>query len=319
MTKMESTPTQRSLAPRGRPRLFAMVTTRKSRDYTPTAIQTFLSTTPLRSEDRLVLISNDDPEGLAAFRGESRVELVSNPQPKGFAENANVMIDEALRTGSDLFFMNNDVVFFDRWLEPLLGRDDIVLSPLSNREVQYVASVVVVATKHVADTTVVKAPMQLEEYQRFPRMFDAIVEAHKKSSFGLLPVIVLPFFCIRLPLPVLRRVGKFDTRFGVAGGEDYDYCFRLWLAGIPVSFELNSYLLHFWGKSTTTDDVGPAYDQEFLSIFKEKWGEKLFSVVLHESSKPIDEDPVARSCRERQDMAGIVRALQTKENEIFLP
>lgn len=316
---MEPTPANRSLASEGRPRLFAMVTTRRSRDYTPIAIRTFLSTTPLRPEDRLILISNDDPDGVAAFASESRVHVVSNPQPKGFAENANAMIEEALRTGSDLFFMNNDVVFFDQWLEPLLGRDDIVLSPLSNREVQYAASIVVVSTGHVAETTVLKIQMRLEEYQQTPRLFDAIVEAHRKSSVGLIPVIVMPFFCVRIPLPVLQRVGKFDTRFGVAGGEDYDYCFRLWLAGIPVSFQLSSYLLHFWGKSTTVDGLGPVYDQGFLPIFKEKWGEKLFSLVLEERSKPIDDDPVAKSCRDRGDIAGIVRALQAKENDIFLP
>jgi len=150
------------------------------------------------------------------------------------------MITEALATASDLFFMNNDVIYTDDWLTPLLGNDRAILSPVSNREVQYAGSAVVVSTQHVATTMVLKAPMDLSEYLESPRMFQALAEAHRKTGSGYLPLLVFPFFCVKLPLPVLQSVGKFDEAFGRAGGEDYDYALRAWLAGFEVKLALKS-------------------------------------------------------------------------------
>lgn len=316
---MEGTLSQQPDLHGGRPRLFAMVTTHKSRDYTPIAISSFLAVTPLRPSDRFILISNDDPEIGSVVAGERRVELISNPEPRGFAENANAMIERALETGSDLIFMNNDVVFFDGWLAPLVGRDDAILSPLSNREVQYAVTVAVVASQHIAQTSVLRAPMELDEYRASPHLFAAIAETHRKSAHGTMPVIVLPFYCIRLPLPVLRSIGKFDTRFGPAGGEDYDYCFRAWLGGYSVEFELGSYLLHFWGKSTSEPGGGPLYDRGFLPAFKEKWGEALFKWVFEEDGTLVDANPEAFQFRERRDLGGVVRTLAPGNPRIHIP
>jgi hypothetical protein len=44
-----------------RSKIFAMVTTLKSREYTPHAVETFFENTELNDTDRFILISNDDP------------------------------------------------------------------------------------------------------------------------------------------------------------------------------------------------------------------------------------------------------------------
>lgn len=299
----------------GPPRLFAMVSTKKSRKYTPYALSSFFETTSLRKEDNFILINNDDPEFneiIAPFK--SAVTVLDNQIPHSFAHNANQMIAQALSSGSDLFFMNNDIIFTDNWLSPLAGEPDTILSPISNREVQFVGSVVVVKTKHIANTVVTQAPMDLESYTASPRMFQAIAEANSKCSTGLLKLIVYPFFCVRIPLGVMQVVGRFDESFGTAGGEDYDYCFRAWLAGFKVQMALASYLIHFWGKSTWTAESKTAsasdnYSTQFLEVFKAKWGEPLFEFVLRENDQQIRANPLATALRESGDLAGLIRLL----------
>jgi GT2 family glycosyltransferase len=307
----------------GPPRLFAMVTTAKSCGYTPYAISSFFDTTRLRPQDRFVLINNDDPtlhERIAPHR--NAIEVVTNAAPKGFAANANSMISEALRSGMDLFFMNNDIIFTDHWLTPLTGEPHSILSPISNREVQYAGSAIVTKTQQVANLVVTEAPMALEQYLAAPRMYQAIAEGHRKLASGMMRLVVFPFFCVRIPLEVMRRVGKFDEAFGRAGGEDYDYCLRAWLAGFNVQMVLSSYLLHFWGKSTWGVKDGQqaaSYNTDFLEIFRAKWGEALFQYTLQENDSCVKANPQATSLRDRGDLAGVVRLLMDRPVEIHMP
>jgi GT2 family glycosyltransferase len=314
-----------TLSATGRPRLFAMVTTLTSRDYTPYALQTFFETTPLRDIDSVVLISNDDPDAASLIPPNAHsLELQINPAPRGFAANANQMIAQALTRKSDLFFMNNDIIYADDWLPPLLGNDRAILSPLSNREVQYAGSAVVVSSQHVATTMILKAPMDLSEYLASPRMFQALAEAHHKTaSDGYLPMLVFPFFCVKLPLPILEAVGKFDEIFGRAGGEDYDYALRAWLAGFEVKFALGSYVLHFWGKSTWTAKEGSprpsTYDTSFLQIFEEKWGSSLYRYTLQENDSEVAANPELVEIRKSGNLATLVSRLMKQPVPLRIP
>jgi hypothetical protein len=299
-----------------RSKIFAMVTTLKSREYTPHAVKTFFENTELNDTDRFILISNDDPNA-STFQTKlsKRLELINNPEPLSFAANVNQMIDLALSTSSDLYFINNDVIFSDNWLAPLAQGDDrTILSPVSNREVQYAGSAVVIASKHVANTMILKAPMELSEYLASPRMFQALAEAHSKTASGYLTLLVFPFFCVKLPLGVMQVVGKFDLSFGRAGGEDYDYALRAWLAGFECQLALGSYLLHFWGRSTWAG--GPraesSYDKGFLGIFEEKWGKALFQFALQENDSAITSDPELNNLRQTGRLGELVRRLKMR-------
>jgi GT2 family glycosyltransferase len=315
-------------APDGPPRLFAMVSTAKSRAYTPHALKSFFETTTLRPNDSFVLINNDDealPAEVAPIQ--QSLTLISHEQPRSFAANANLMIERALSQQADLFFMNNDIIFTDNWLAPCVGHPQTILSPISNREVQLAGSVVVVKTNHVADTAITGAPMELQEYLRSPRMFQALVEAYAKVANGLLKLIVFPFFCVRLPLAVMQRVGKFDEGFGRAGGEDYDYCLRAWLAGFDVQMAVGSYLIHFWGKSTwsaqdptsrTPEAIQRSYNTDFLEIFKQKWGEPLFQFVLQENDEFIRHNPQASTLRNAGNLSQLVKLMMARPVDIYI-
>ena len=313
-----------SPVPDGPPRLFAMVSTASSRAYTSYALRSFFETTGLRAVDSFVLINNDDPDFddiVSPYR--DHLSVITHSHPQGFAANANLMIERSLETGADLFFMNNDIIFTDNWLTPCLGYDRTIISPISNREVQLAGATLAVKSNTVMHSVSTDAPMQLSDYAASPRAFQALAEANSKSSSGLLKLLVFPFFCVRLPRAVLQTVGKFDERFGMAGGEDYDYAFRAWLAGFDLQMALKSYLIHFWGKSTWSGNSPHerpiSYNTEFMEIFRHKWGQPLFQYVLREDDSLIRQNLQASRLLDSGDLAGLIRLLMVAPVDIFIP
>lgn len=294
--------------PHNRPRIFAMVTMKMSREYTRHALRSFFACTELGISDRFVLINNDDPTVADICEPYPRVEEYRRTQPLGFAANVNSMIAEALTSQADLYFLNNDIIFSENWLLPLLESDESICAPISNREVQYVGSVVLPKTQAVQQMFLFDGPMNLDQYLAAPRMFDAIAEAHRRDSSGRMRLTVFPFYCVKLPLPVLERVGKFDESFGMAGGEDYDYCLRAWLAGCDVHMTLGTILLHFWGKSTWSPKEGQRdeYKRDFLEIFRAKWGEVLYRYVLCEDDSLIRANPRAEESRRNGNLKEMI-------------
>lgn len=293
-------------------KIFGMVTTRASEKYTLPALESFFRHTPLAPDDEFYLIDNDGgyapPNSL-----QDRAQLLHNDTPKGFAANANQVVDIALRKRADLYFLNNDLIFPRRWIEPLLVDDDAILSPLSPREVQFAASVLNTKNQHVLSTVVLTNPMELEAHLDNPAAFEFIAEAHRRSSEGYWSLFIVPFFGVKIPFRVLEAVGHFDEGFGVGGGEDYDYCLRALLAGFQVKFALGSYLLHFGGKSSWAgvEDTTrrSAREEHFMRYFEAKWGPKLFQLALRENEGILSSDSELRELLEKKDHRGIVERL----------
>ena len=277
-------------------KLFAMVTTKDSALYTPHAVSSLFRTTEFDEQDTVVLIDNDSSSAALPPSTLANVELLQNVRPLGFAENVNQMIDRAQASAADLYFLNNDVIFTKGWLTPLLVDSPHILSPLSNREVQYVSSVVALKTTHVLSMfNCGVQPVFLEDYLGNEAALEAIAEAHSRKVSGYMRTLALPFFCIKLPLKILGILGHMDSSFGVAGGEDFDYCLRAYLSGAEVHFALGSYVLHFGGKSSW-DGIEERERQaerqsKFRKVFQEKWGDGLMDLILNENPDVLSTVP----------------------------
>ena len=295
-------------------KLFAMVTTAKSKRYTPYALETFFRFTSLNPEDRFVLIDNDRVSFTAseAATFSPRVEVVANPEPIGFAANCNAMLREAKPSQADLYFLNNDLIFSESWLEPLLLDEPWILSPLSNREVRY-------STEHFRCETA----MQLEEYVGKEEIFQALCRTHKQATTGHYNVIVAPFFAIKIPYAVYNDLGALDEEYGRGGGEDYDYCVRAVLAGYKVKYALQSYILHFGGKSSwsgvETRDEQDAREARFRNRFSEKWGRYLADLILYENQQLIAEFPGMPEKVASGDLKGVVEELIASAGVNYTP
>ncbi len=273
-----------------RPRVFGLIHTTPSAHYTAHALASLITHTPLRNEDKVVVIENDESRIDPGPLGRS-VQIIKNDNPRGFAENGNVLVRLALEHRSDLIFMNNDIVLTPGWSDPILRDADAILSPLSNREFQYV-----LGPLHT------RVSMDLNDLVPHMSLLPQLVEMHRQRADGYLRVLVLPFFCVRIPLPVLEKVGCFDPAFGKGGAEDYDYCLRAVLSDIPIKYALGSYIIHFGGKSSwsgaETAQQQREREEKFHRAFREKWGEQLWHMALQSEDHDSLAGPVAAEIQE---------------------
>jgi GT2 family glycosyltransferase len=286
-----------------------MVTTRHSHEYTAHALSSFFETTNLGPEDEFWLIDNDGSLERSLTAGLPRVQVVTNPAPQGFAANVNQVIRDARDRGADLVFLNNDVIFTPGWLSPLCVDLPVVLSPISNFQLPY------------------RSPewecgpvLDLPDYLGNREAFRQIVRSHRAVVHSYQPALAVPFFAVRIPHGVFTAVGNLDEGFGPGGGEDLDYCLRCHLAGFRVQFALDSYLLHFQGKSTWRGpeslEQRQAREQAWRQMFRDKWGSRLFELVCLKGSDGVAGGDVVRARLARGDFQGVVEHLLGMEDWI---
>ena len=264
-------------------KIFGMVHTEPSLRYTKTALQTFFEHTPLDSSDEFYLIDNDRSVTSSLIAPYPDISVINNSKPFGFAENLNQIISVAAKKKADLFFLNNDLIFTPDWIAPLLMSDDAIVAPLSNRELQY--------DSDVFSTTV---SMSLEDYLGKEQGLKQLVHVHRTRSQGYLNVVALPFFAVKIPYTAYMAVGYADEAYGKGGAEDYDYCLRANLAGIPTRYALSSYIVHFGGKSSWSGPESKkqqdAREEQFKAVFQDKWGESLFRLLFLEDQSVVLND-----------------------------
>jgi len=94
---------------------------------------------------------------------------------------------------------------------------------------------------------------------------------------------LMPFFCFKIPYKILDAVGYFDESL-INGGEDIDYRIRSAKKGYDVNFLLNTFLLHFHGKSTWDGNESPQQMEKrnsaYTEAFLKKWGKELTQIFI---------------------------------------
>jgi GT2 family glycosyltransferase/glycosyltransferase involved in cell wall biosynthesis len=288
-----------------RANVFGMITTSASAHYTPVALRSFFAHTPFGHGDKFVLVDNDGDFVLPADLPASQITIVRPTRPQGFARNANALLAEARALGADLFLLNNDLVFTSGWLEPLLANRRALLSPLSNAELTRSAG---------ALTT--RPTMDLDEYVGREADLEAIAAQHRSVAQGYRAVASVAFFCIKIPRAVYEVVGDFDEQFGKGGGEDRDYAVRAWIAGIPQEYAMQSYVLHFQGKSTwrgpETPEQQSERDRRYTEAFHKKWGPALTYAFLGGDWNLFRSDRELAPRIETGDFTAVVRRLRSR-------
>ena len=280
--------------------VFAMVTTRHSNAYTDHALSSLVEHTRLERGDRLILIDNDRAYTTLPEKCRGVVEVRENPAPKSFAANVNQMIDAAGAQKADLVFLNNDLIFSQGWFEPLRDGGPFLASPISNAELPY--------KRKKLD---LRYDTDLKDYLENEEDFREIVREHRKRYQGHLKVISFTFFAVKIPYEVFSLLGPLDESFGIGGGEDKDYCIRCHAKGIELRYALQSYLLHFHGRSTwrggESAEQTAARDRGYIERFKQKWGQHLFDLFVFNEPKNLPE--AARLAYEQGNYKRLVELL----------
>lgn len=265
-----------------RPKVFGMISSADAVRYTRVALQSFFAHTPLNPGDRFVLIDNDsslDPAELHPY--EPWIDLVQHDELQSFAKNGNIAMSCALDKEADFYFFNNDLVFSPSWIEPLLIEAPVLLFPACNMQFRY-------ATKQLSCSL----QMELDDYLGREEEFLSIVKKHCSVKRGYKLHHSVPYYCVKIPLEVCQTVGLFDEAYCPIGWEDIDYTLRCYLKGFRLKFALDSFIIHFYGKSTWRKDgkeknekTAPATNKEGLKpveVFEQKWSKELASIFAYQ-------------------------------------
>ena len=270
------------------PKVFGMISTAKSREYTFPALQSFFAYTPLKADDEFHLIDNDagslDPADLK--QRFPFVRLTVNPEQRSFAANMNSVFKTAQSRAADAYLLNNDLIFAPNWLTPLLLDEPCVLSSVSNMQFSYVTG-----------TLQLRMSMSLPDFAGREREFLAIVKRHQEKHGGYEIVPSFPFYCVKIPKSVYDQVGFLDEAYSKAGFEDADYTVRCWEKGLPLCFATGSFVLHFYGKSSWQADSGaepihpdPKIGKRGEMLFRKRWGDEMtamFAVQTPEGTEKL--------------------------------
>ena len=255
---------------------FAMVTLKSSHFYTSYALQSFFRHTKMKDEDEFFLIDNDNNE-LESFSAYKKIQIVKNNNPLSFAENVNFGINSAKKKKKNLIFLNNDIIFTKNWFEPLKLISKSISIPASNQLFQY---------KSECEKLILKPTMKFEDFNENYDLLNDIVLQHKKKfkPQQQFQNPLMPFYCFKIPYEILNEVGYFDDTFGKGGGEDIDYRIRCAQKGYEVNFLIDSYLLHFHGKSTWDGSETAAQtklrNKVYTDAFLKKWGNEMTQIFI---------------------------------------
>lgn len=282
--------------------VYGMFSTLRTQVYTLHALQSFFEHTPWNKGDHFLLIDNDASVDSALGKAFPEIEILRREKPVSFAENANTVLEHARERNTDAFLLNNDIIFTADWSEPLIAAGDVIACPLSNQQIQYENK-----------GWKLEPAMDLRESLGHEQQLQRIVKDHAAQVDGFKSMLSLPFFCVRIPQAAYEAIGDFDPGFGPGGGEDRDYALRAALKDIPVGFALQSFVLHFQGKSTwrgsETPEMQRARESVYLNHFQSKWGQKLLELVILKNEEILQTDPQLPELLKNDQVKDFVRLL----------
>lgn len=254
------------------PTYYCMITTQNSEKYTDIAINSFFKHTEFKENDKFFLIDNDGKYDLNQHQ--DKITLISNHSPKSFAENMNFIMKISLVDRADFVGLNNDIFFTKNWNQNFGSRNSISV-PLCNQK--YIGE---------SGSLKIKSAMDLEDFDGRERQLNQFIKNIDSKSIKI-DTLIITFYCFYIPNEIISRVGFFDENF-MHGGEDIDYRLRAHQVGFETYIDPNSYLLHFYGKSTwrsgESKDKTLNRENQCYDYFSQKWGKELADQLLTKSS-----------------------------------
>ena len=255
--------------------IFAMVTIKSTNSYTDYALKSFFKNTPINDDDDFFLIDNDGCE-TSKFSTYGKIKIIKNNHPLNFAENVNQIIDIAIKNKKDLIFLTNDLVFTEDWIKPVLLNSSDISIPSNNQIFQYQSD---------CGSLKLKVTMNSGDFNENYNLLNDIVKKHKKKfkPSQKFQTLLMPFSCFKIPYDILNQVGYLDTSYGTGGGEDVDYRIRCTIKGYDINFLLDSYLLHFHGRSTWGIETGKQMEErnkKYTEVFLKKWGNDMTQIFI---------------------------------------
>jgi len=199
--------------------------------------------------------------------------LFFNHQNLGFSATVNLGMRHA--QGRFLVLCNNDIVFFQPWLEPLAKAFDM------DQDLGVVGAKLLYPNGSIQHAGVDKVPGQLRWHHSFCRLPADHPRANRSRYVWS---VTGALFAIRRE--TVRELGGFSTAYATAY-EDLDYCLHAWTHGIRVGYCANVVAYHVEG-GTRGATPGQKLARPLLWTERERAGgfyfDKKWAALSHQES-----------------------------------
>jgi O-antigen biosynthesis protein len=252
---------------------------------TQAMLASLLASVPGRVDHEIILIDDASTDGTREWLDtltDPRIRILKNATNVGFAATNNRAV--RISSGEVLALVNNDLLFEDGWLQPML---DVLFDPALQ------AGVVGNVQRAVTGRDVDHAGMDIDYRGQLShiRSLDAGADAPFIQRFAVTAA------CCVVRHDAFDSVGGFDEAF-VNGGEDMDLCFKLAQRGMVNYVAFDSAVLHHVSLSRGKPGLQDERNSELLferwsSVLETRlaarWSDRLASGDVSEPSAGHDD------------------------------
>lgn len=235
-------------------------------EYTLACLNSITSGTG--DHDYEVIIGNDSSSErtMGALKSIPNLKVFDNPGKQGFLHNCNYAASHA--HGDYIFFLNNDTIVEDNWLEPLLDT-------FKER-----ADAGIVGSKLVYPDGSLQEAGGIIWQDGSGWNYGRNDEPDKPEYNYLRKADYISGAALMIKRELFERLNGFDEHFSPAYYEDTDLAFRVRRAGFEVYYQPQSVVIHYEGKSCGTDTAGDGHKRYQLvnaEKFFARWQDDLQS------------------------------------------
>jgi GT2 family glycosyltransferase len=216
-------------------------------------LASLLSTIPSSLSHEIILIddaSTDNTSSWLESLSGDNLKILRNQANLGYAVSNNKAV--AAASGEILCLLNNDLIFENGWLEPMLK-----LLESKELKVGLVGNVQLRIQDQITDHAGVKLTVSGK--------FEHIHEVSESNVCSR--VIAVTGACMLVKKQEFLELGAFDEQF-VNGGEDVDLCYRFREAGLQIYVALKSRIQHHVSLSRNQVKMRDESNSRFL---QNKW------------------------------------------------
>jgi len=210
-----------------------------------------------RFPHEIIVVDNGSTDGTREYiETQEDVKLIKTKSNLGYAGACNLGISS---TDSEyIVISNNDVMFTPYWLTRLIHTSNLdptfaVVGPITNHA----------------------AGLHVQPFAPYENHTGLILESqrlYKQNRGSILRVSALVFFCTLIKRKTIEAVGVLDPDLGLGGCDDFDYSFRVNMAGLSCVLDKSVFIHHFCSRTFK----GNHFDywklgQESIDLYNKKW------------------------------------------------
>ena len=231
--------------------------------YTLTLLCAILEKIPKTSFEIIIIDDKSPNNSGVIFDQLDGISCVHNSLNIGFVKSCNV--GAQIAKGQFLYFLNNDTIVLDNWLDGLHG------TFLAKKDAGLVGSKLLYPDGRLQEAGgIVWKDASAWNYGRLQNPNESKFNFLKKTDY-------CSGASIMITKDIFFRLGLFDERYAPAYCEDTDLAFSIRKLGLEVYYQPRSQVIHFEGISNGTDlSQGiKSYQVRNQKLFRDKWANEL--------------------------------------------